>query len=103
MGPKCTSVKTSNFRTFRFLNFSWQRKIPTLKFKKFQQDWVSFSEIESVSERMGQFQEDWVSFSKMGSVSVRLSHFQRDWVSFSYVYIENGKAGSQPMVGQMFF
>ena len=82
MGPKCTSVKTSNFRTFHFPNFPWQWKIPTLKFKKFQRDWVSFSEIESVSVRLGRFQRDWVSFSEIGSVSVRLGLFQRDWVSF---------------------
>ena len=82
MGPKCTSVKTSNFRTFRFPNFSWQRKIPTLKFKKFQWDLVSFCEIGSVSERLVQFLWDWFSFCEIESLSARLAwlgQFQREW------------------------
>ena len=78
MGPKCTSVKTSNFRTFRFPNFSWQRKIPTLKFKKFQWDLVSFCEIGSVSVRLVQFLWDWFSFCEIGSVLW-------DWVTFSKI------------------
>ena len=55
-GTEICFRKNEQFSYISVSNFLWKWKIPTLKFKKFQQDWVSFSEIESVSMRLGQFQ-----------------------------------------------